>query len=140
MGTLLIIRDELPMPDWNFALFMGGGLVFIVSFGIGSQKSALEPEPLAPEDSSAVAKTYNSLRHLKGWGFYSLGVAGMLVVTIPPLLIAWDHEHLLRIAIALGAGGGTIVGIAGGVVGILADSKRARINDMLCHTEREKSA
>jgi len=52
----------------------------------------------------------------------------MLIFSLPPLLLIWHGNQALMWAIAIGAGGGSLSGIGGGVFGTMASIKRARIN------------
>ncbi len=68
------------------------------------------------------------LRRLKQWSWCGGMALAMLIFTVVPLLIAWDEVAYLNAAIWIGAGGGGLLGVAGGVFGVIADLRRARIN------------
>jgi hypothetical protein len=50
-----------------------------------------------------------------------------------PLLIAIDPVGNLELAIWIGAGGGSLLGVMGGIIGAVAGTRQARINRRLTH-------
>jgi hypothetical protein len=117
--------------DWRFAWFLlssafGGGWLLMGSFG--ARLSSLEPEPMDAGGSAELAQGYESLRRFKVWGWFILSIMAMLAFCLPPVLLAQDPEAWRSAAIWVGAGGGALVGLLGGVFGIMADVRRTRLN------------
>jgi hypothetical protein len=115
-------------PQWWLLAFTLMGAMQLLLGGWFARSSALEPEPLDAAGSSDLQAAYADLRRLKQWGGCAGMVIGMLLFTVAPLLIAWDQERNLAVAIWLGAGGGSLLGLGGAVVGVMADLQRTRIN------------
>ncbi|MBN1477192.1 hypothetical protein JXA47_10595, partial [Candidatus Sumerlaeota bacterium] len=128
--TAALTRDQ-GLALMHLMIFDFSGLFFLFGFAMGSRRISLEPEPMDAGNSPELREAYESLRHAKGWAFFTLGFLGMLAFVVPPALLAWDHEGLLMPAILIGALGGTAVGIAGGITGGVLGMRRARITAML---------
>ncbi len=92
------------------------------------RRSLIEPEPVSPADSDAIRDERERFHRFKLFGWLWLAFAVMLIFSLPPLLLIWFGDGALIWAIAIGAGGGTLVGIGGGVFGTVASLKRAKIN------------
>ena len=67
-------------------------------------------------------------RNLKLYGWFALATASMLIFTLPALVLVWLGNQALVAAIVIGAGGGTLIGVGGGVFGTIASLRRAEIN------------
>jgi hypothetical protein len=122
----ILLRSEA--PQWWLLSFALMGAAQLLLGGWFARSSALEPEPLDSTGSRDLQAAYANLRRLKQWGGCGGMVIGMLLFTVAQLLIAWDQERILTIAIWIGAGGGGLLGLGGAVVGIMADLQRTRIN------------
>jgi hypothetical protein len=131
IASALTREQEQHVALTHLLIFDLSGLVFLLGFAMGSRRISLEPEPMDAGNSPELREAYESLRHAKGWAFFTLGFLGMLAFVLPPALLAWDQENLLMPAVLIGAIGGTVVGIAGGIVGAVLGMRRARITAML---------
>lgn len=92
------------------------------------RRSLIEPEPVSPQDDDAIRAERENFHRFKLYGWLGLALAVMLIFSLPPLLLIWYGGGALTWAIVIGAGGGTLVGIGGGVFGTIASLKRAKIN------------
>jgi hypothetical protein len=112
---------------WLLAFPVMGGAQ-LAFFHWGSKRSLVEPEPSATRETTEIRAARESLRSLKLYGW--LGLAGVCVVVFsaPALILIWFGESALTAAIAVGAGGGALAGIGGGVFGTIADLRRAKLN------------
>lgn len=126
--TTVAILQRSEAPQWWLLFFTLMGAAQLLLGGRFARSSALEPEPLDSAGSRDLQAAYAGLRRLKQWGGSGGMAIGMLLFTLAPLLIAWDQERNLTIAIWIGAGGGSLLGLGGAVVGVMADLQRTRIN------------
>jgi hypothetical protein len=122
----ILVRSEA--PQWWLLLFALFGAVELLLGGWFARSSALEPEPLDPAGSPDLQAAYAGLRRLKQGGWVAGTAVGMVLFTVVPLLMAWNAAGNLVVAIWIGAGGGSLLGSAGAIVGVIADVQRARIN------------
>lgn len=107
-----------------FPLIGGGWLAWGAYFG---RMATLEPEPIDLSSSPELAQGYADFRNFKLWGWFTLSVLAMLAFCMTSLLLALDASGLTT-AIWIGAGGGSMVGVLGGVFGVRADLYRTRLN------------
>jgi hypothetical protein len=127
-AALVMLLGSGATPKWQLLIFAGAGAVFLAMGHYAAKASLLEPEPLDTDGSAELREAYAGLRRVKLWGWYGISVLAMLVFLAPPLLIAWDEARYLTPAVWIGAGGGGLVGVLGGVFGTIADLKRVAIN------------
>jgi hypothetical protein len=99
-----------------------------------AKRSLIEPEPHPANETPEIRAARESLRGLKLYAWLWAAAACVLVFSAPALMLIWWGPSALVPAIAAGAGGGAVVGIGGGVVGTIADLRRARLN-RLCIDE-----
>lgn len=92
------------------------------------RRSLIEPEPTEPLENDLIRAERDSFHRLKLNAWFILAAVVMLIFSIPPLLLIWYGNEALMWAIAIGAGGGTLAGIGGGIFGTIASVKRAKIN------------
>ena len=117
--------------DWSTAWFLifsafGGG--WLLMGKLGTRLSVLEAEPMDVGGSPDLVRGYDSLRRFKIWGWFAVSTMAMLAFSLPAVLLARDPEEWLYAAIWVGAGGGALVGLLGGVFGVTADIRRTRLN------------
>jgi roadblock/LC7 domain-containing protein len=106
--------------------FMGGAWLLWGRYW--ASKSALEPEPIDAGDPPELSRAYADFRRAKMWAWYAMSVMVMLVMTLPAVMMALRGTEWLEAAIWVGAGGGSLAGILGGVVGVWADLRRAKLS------------
>ncbi len=113
---------------WWLLLFnlAAGAELWILHWAM--RRSMIEPEPVSPLDNDAIRVERENFHRFKLYGWLWLALAVMLIFSVPPLLLIWYGDGVLTWAIVVGAGGGTLVGIGGGVFGTIASLKRAKIN------------
>ena len=92
------------------------------------RRSLVEPEAVSANETEELRAERESFRRLKLHGWFWLATVAMLIFSLPPLLLIWFGNAALMPAIWIGAGGGTLAGIGGGVFGTVASMRRARIN------------
>lgn len=131
----LLLRSAT--PQWWLLSFTLMGAVELVLGARFAQVSSLEPEPLDPAGSRDLQAAYAGLRRLKQWSWCGGTALGMLLFTVVALLLAWNQADNLIMAIWIGAGGGSLLGMAGAVVGVMADLHRARISRRYCELTRQ---
>lgn len=108
----------------SFALAGAGWLLFEPTI----QRAFLdEPEPLPPAPSQRLLDAYAQFRVFKVSGWFALCASAAVCFVMPTLLLCWYGNAALTWAIVIGAGGGCAIGMAGGVVGWLADRRRSEI-------------
>lgn len=98
-------------------------------------RSLIEPEPLANGESDELRAARARLHGLKLFGWLALAALTVFIFSLPPLLLIWYGNDALNWAIAIGAGGGTLAGIGGGVFGTIASIRRAQINRLCLGSE-----
>ncbi len=105
---------------------MAGAELWLLNWAM--RRSLIEAEPVSPADDEVIRAERESFRRFKLYGWLAVAALVMLIFTLPPLLLIWYGADALTWAIIIGAGGGTLVGIGGGVFGTIASLKRAKIN------------
>lgn len=118
---------ELHHASWQSWLIWSGGLVWVGAAPRAIQLTLAEPEPMDTEGSQQLATAYEELRSFKAWGFFTMGLLAVAVLSVTSVLLALDWQ---RAALWAGAGGGSVVGILGGVTGTWADIRRARVANL----------
>ena len=131
IAGLTVIGLALPNPGshywWVISFTLAAGLeLWFLHWAM--RRSLIEAEAMSANETLEIRQAREDLRNLKLYGWTFAGAAVMLVFSIPALLIVWFGDHALTAAIIVGAGGGSLVGVGGGVFGTLADLRRARIN------------
>jgi hypothetical protein len=92
------------------------------------KRSLIEAEPSVAEETSEIRAAREHLRRIKLYGWLGAAAASVVVFTAPALILIWWGESALMPALIVGAGGGGLVGIGGGVFGTLADLRRVKLN------------
>ena len=105
---------------------IAGAELWILNWAM--RRSLIEAEPVSPADDEAIRAERESFRRFKLYGWLAVAALVMLIFSLPPLLLVWYGVDALTWAIIIGAGGGALVGIGGGVFGTIASLKRAKIN------------
>lgn len=125
LGLTLFARG--PVQWWLLGFNLAAGAeLWLLHWAM--RRSLIEPEPVSSDDSDALLAARASLRRFKLYGWLWLALAVMLIFSLPPLLLIWYGNDALTWAIVVGAGGGTLVGIGGGMFGTIASLQRAKIN------------
>lgn len=122
---------------WWMLLFTATGSCYLIGGPWALKQSLLEPEPMDAQASPELLAAWARLRRLKLLAWFGLAVGAMLVFSLPPLVIAWGGQAWLMAAIVIGAGGGALIGVLGGVFGVAADLQRTRINRLYRALTRE---
>lgn len=123
---LLVTQPHGRLVAWTIVFpFMGGAWLLWGRYW--TAKSALEPEPMDAGDSPELSEAYADFRRAKMWAWYVMSVMVMVVMTLPAVMVALRGTELLKAAIWVGAGGGSLAGVLGGVVGVWADLRRAKL-------------
>lgn len=133
----LVLAASEP-PHWwllGFSL-MAGGELWLMHWA--TRRSLIEPEPVPQNETAEIRQARESLRNLKMVGWLTAAALTMLVFSIPPALLIWMGNDSLNFAIMVGAGGGVAAGIGGGVLGVLADLRRAKINRLCLESSRKE--
>ncbi len=86
-----------------------------------------EPEPLDSKGSPELEAAYRDSRNFRAWGFFGAGLAAITLFQGAALMIALG---LGQQAAWVGGIGGTLVGVAGGVLGTMADLRRAKVANL----------
>lgn len=127
-GLFVAVRASAPW--WLLAFNATAGLELLILHW-AMRRSLIEPEPTSPADSDAIRAERENFRRFKLYGWFAIAALVMLIFSLPPLLLIWFGDAALTWAIVVGAGGGTLAGIGGGVFGTLATLRRARINRLV---------
>jgi hypothetical protein len=120
----------------GFPLIGGAELALFYRCGKGS---LAEPEPSAPAETPEIRSARDGLRRLKLWGWFGAAVVMTLVFSVPALILIWWDQSALTAAIIVGAGGGALGGIGGGVFGTMADLRRAKLNRLCLEASTERA-
>lgn len=123
----LALAVSQPAQWWLlFFNLAAGGELWLLYWAM--KRSMIEPEPAMPRESDALHAERENFHRFKLYGWFVLASLMMLIFSLPPLLLIWYGNTALTWAIVVGAGGGTLIGIGGGVFGTIASIKRAKIN------------
>jgi hypothetical protein len=128
-GAAAGLLFEAPGADmwWVIAFPILGGAELALFYRCG-QGSLAEPEPSVAAETPEIRSARDGLRKLKLYGWFGAAVVMTLVFSVPALILIWWDQSALTAAIIVGAGGGALGGIGGGVFGTMADLRRARLN------------
>jgi len=122
-----LFRGQTDWSSAGFLMFSAFGAGWLLMGGYGTRLSTLEPEPMDVGASQELLRGYEDLRRFKIWGWFAVSTMAMLAFSVPPVLLVLDPERWLYTAIWVGAGGGALVGLLGGVFGFTADIRRTRL-------------
>lgn len=129
----LALEVAQPVMWWLLVFNLAaGGELWI--FYRGMRRSLIEPEAASPGESANLQAEREAFHRFKLYGWFGLATLAMLIFSLPPLLLIWYGNAALTWAIAIGAGGGTLAGIGGGIFGTMASIRRARINRLSLET------
>ena len=129
----LALEVSQPVMWWLLLFNLAAGFELGILFW-AMRRSLIEPEAASADESSPLKAEREALHRLKLYGWLGLAVITMLIFSLPPLILIWYGNRALMWAITIGAGGGTLAGIGGGVFGTLASIRRARINRLCLET------
>ena len=123
----LVLAVSEPVQWWLlFFNLAAGAELWLLYWAMG--RSLIEPEPTSAHESETLRVERQRFHRFKLGGWFFLAAAMMLIFSLPPLLLIWYGNQALTWAIVIGAGGGSLVGVGGGVFGTIASIRRARIN------------
>lgn len=123
----LVLEVSRPAHWWLLGFNLAAGFeLWLLHWAMG--RSLIEPEPVAADETDMISEERERFRRFKLLGWLILATLMMLIFSLPSLLLIWYGNEALVWAIVIGAGGGSLVGIGGGVFGTIASIKRARIN------------
>lgn len=131
LTSVLVIAMAKPqsgLPGWVPWLIVSGGAFWLLFGPWGVRMFLQEAEPMDTSGSPELAAEYGRFRAFKAWGWYYASVLAMFLASATALLIAYlPHSEL---PIWIGAGGGSLLGVAGGVFGTYCSIRRVRIADL----------
>ncbi len=129
----LVLEVSRPVMWWLLVFNLAAGFeLWILHWGM--HRSLIEPEAASPGESASLRDEREAFHRFKLYGWFWLATLAMLIFSLPPLLLIWYGNQALTGAIAIGAGGGMLAGIGGGVFGTIASIRRARINRLSLET------
>ncbi len=133
----LLARQSAQGQGWwvGFFAFFGGPF-WLAGGYLGVRMFLVEAEPIDPGASQELADAYEEFRRFKAWMVYGLSCAAMLLFLSVSLLLALGPQYEM-IAIWIGAGGGSLLGILGGVFGTYGSIRRARLARLLMDLREE---
>ncbi len=100
-------------------------------------RSLTEPEPSAAHETVEIRSAREDLRNLKLYAWTGVAAVCVLIFSLPTLILIWFGQPAMTVAIALGAGGGALAGVGGGVFGTIADLRRAKLNRLCLEKSTE---
>ena len=110
---------------WIFLVgFASWGVFWLLVGQFAARRAMLEPEPMPPDEATDLAKAYTAEREWRAWVFYLMSLMAVVLGIALGLLLTGG---MTRATIWVGAGGGSLIGIMGGIFGTLADVRRARL-------------
>ncbi|MEW6282989.1 MAG: hypothetical protein AB1758_30530, partial [Candidatus Eremiobacterota bacterium] len=133
-GLAIGLHSETRIHPW---LIWSGGLLWMGLTPWAARLTLGEPEPLDSRGSRELEEAYADLRRFKAWAFYTMGLLAVALFALTGVLLATGQE---RAAIWVGAGGGSLVGVLGGVVGTWADVRRARVANLRHKLDQQVSS
>jgi hypothetical protein len=135
LGLVLVVSE--PAQWWLlFFNLAAGGELWLMHWSM--RRSLIEPEPTLPHESETLRIERASFHRFKLLGWLIVAALVMLIFSLPPLLLIWYGNPALMWAIAVGAGGGALTGIGGGVFGTIASIKRAKINRLCLESSAQE--
>ncbi len=123
------------LPGFNL---VAGGELWLLHWAM--RRSLIEPEPVSLNESPQLRAERERFRRFKLGGWFALAAIVMLIFSLPPVLLIWLGGDVLTLVIIIGAGGGSLAGIGGGVFGTMASIKRAKINRLYAEASVDDSA
>ena len=119
-------QDWFKLPQ---VILLGVSLLSLLIGFLMCELLALEPEPYAEHGTDLLAKKYFDFRRTRTLLTYVLFVScALLFETLALLLLMHSSPQLLA---WVGALGGSVAGILGGVVGVWSSFRRAELNRMV---------
>lgn len=112
---------------WSLGFVVVGGVELALFYWVG-KRSLSEAEPSSANETAEIRSARDRLRNLKLYGWFAAASVCMFVFSAPALILIWFGQSAQTVAIIVGAGGGALAGIGGGVFGTVADIRRARLN------------
>ncbi len=138
VSTIFVLLNIDDLRDMtNMApLFMLTGAYFWAGLGnYGARWFLVEPEPMDKDNSEELTLAYERLRKVKLWGWYC--VVGAATGIFCAVAVFTLLEFALTSIVWTGAGGGTLVGIFGGVYGTYCTILRGRTNELRVKLEEQ---
>jgi len=134
-GLAFVVSDS---SQWWLLFFnlAAGGQLWLMHWAM--RRSLIEPEPTLPNEGETLRVERASFYRFKLLGWLIVAALVMLVFSLPPLLLIWYGDQALMWAIAVGAGGGALTGIGGGIFGTIASIKRAKINRLYLESSAQQ--
>lgn len=123
-----VIVDAPGAAMWWLLIFPLIGGAELALFYWAGRRSLAEAEPSPVNESAELRATRDQLRKLKLYGWFGAAAVCVLLFSLPAILLLWLGPSALTASIVVGAGGGALAGIGGGVFGTLADLRRAKLN------------
>ncbi len=129
-----ILLDAPGAELWWLLIFplVSGGQMALFYWAQG--RSLIEPEPSTERETSELRLAREGLRNLKLYAWLGLAAVCVVLFSLPALTLIWFGQPAMTVAIVIGAGGGALGGIGGGVFGTMVDLRRAKLN-RLCLEE-----
>jgi hypothetical protein len=134
VGVLGVLVDARGADMWWLFSFPVIGGAQLALFYWAGKRSLQEAEPSIQNETAEIRSARDGLRNLKQCGWLAVAAICVFIFSVPALVLIWFGESALMPAIVIGAGGGGLAGIGGGVFGTIADLRRAKLN-RLCLDE-----
>lgn len=128
-----VLSPEMTILPW---VMWSGALLWLGLTPWACKAMIQEPEPMDSGASEELAKAYEQGRNFRAWAFFVAGLAAITLFQGVAVLLVLGKQKL---AIWIGAGGGTLVGLGGGIVGTLADARRAKVANLRHALENDAS-
>lgn len=141
MILLLLTVLGLMRHEWKqswLAAFHLSALFWLIGSRYLSKTIVFEPEPLPENPSEDLQSAYRRFRQQRQQGLMVMGLAAAFISALPPTLLAWYPQTGLKTAILVGAGGGTLLGVFGGIIGTWASIQRLRLARLLLSYDTEQ--
>ena len=133
---LIDIDDYTDMTNL-MPLFMLGGAFFWAGIGsYGTRWFLTEAEPMDRYNSAELTAAYEKLRKVKLWGWFAVVAAATSIFCI--VALTTTYKVGLTTIVWIGGGGGSAVGIFGGIFGTYCTVLRGRVNELRIKLDRQR--
>lgn len=131
--AIAFIPDSQKLIEFPYALFMGVSLMWLLIGLWICRHIGQEPEPFAEHGTESLAKEYLRFRQAKiRFMFVLCGSSSILTEVVALTLLQNSNWNLVA---WIGAFGGSVIGTLGGVVGVWASFRRAKLNRIVIENQ-----
>ena len=115
------------------------GMGELALYALWLRKEVSAPQRLGPLDDEEIISSWFNLRAFRVRSVFIMHTVlpAFFILVATVALESFRGTITMMIAVIIGAGGGAFLGLCGGIIGVLADTKQRR-HDVICHLKRGK--